>query len=92
MHVPQIVQQAQNLEGQDQPLVEPVLRPQDIWEVQPRRPRQPTEVEKQRAAERARRFESTNPFLVATMRPSQVYNGFSIVSLSFLNLLFVVTC
>lgn len=57
------------------------LKPQDKWEVQPRRPREPTEVEKRRAMERALEFWTPNPHVISLLKPSQVYNGFSIVSL-----------
>lgn len=61
---------------------EQALRPQDKWEVQPRRRREPTEAEKRRATERALEFWTPNPHVISLLKPSQVYNGFSIVSLN----------
>lgn len=73
-----------------EPHDEQALRPQDKWEVQPRRAREPTEVEKRRAMERALEFWTPNPHVISCLKPSQVYNGFSIVSLCLVFLIIVV--
>lgn len=65
-------------EAEPPPHDEQVLRPQDKWEVQPRRAREPTDIEKRRAMDRALEFWTPNPHVISLLKPSQVYNGFSI--------------
>lgn len=55
-------------------------RSRERWEIKPRRPRAPTEAEKQRALDEAFEFWTPNPHVMVSLKPSQVYAGFSLVS------------
>lgn len=59
---------------------EPPARPRERWEIKPRRPRPPTDAERQRAMDEAYEFWTPNPHVMVVLKPSQVYAGFSLVS------------
>jgi hypothetical protein len=56
------------------------VRPRERWEIKPRRPRPPTDAERQRAMDKAIEFWTPNPHVMVALKPSQVYAGFSLVS------------
>jgi len=62
---------------------EPPARPRERWEIKPRRPRPPTDAERQRAMDEAYEFWTPNPHVMVALKPSQVYAGFSLVSAKF---------
>lgn len=62
---------------------EPPARPRERWEIKPRRPRPPTDAERQRAMDEAYEFWTPNPHVMVALKPSQVYAGFSLVSMNF---------
>lgn len=62
---------------------EPPARPRERWEIKPRRPRPPTDAERQRAMDEAYEFWTPNPHVMVSLKPSQVYAGFSLVSMDF---------
>lgn len=63
---------------------QPPARSRERWEIKPRRPRPPTDAERQRAMDEAYEFWTPNPHVMVALKPSQVYAGFSLVSLSFM--------
>jgi hypothetical protein len=62
---------------------QPPARSRERWEIKPRRPRPPTDAERQRAMDEAYEFWTPNPHVMVALKPSQVYAGFSLVSMSF---------
>lgn len=61
---------------------EPPARPRERWEIKPRRPRPPTDAERQRAMDEAYEFWTPNPHVMVALKPSQVYAGFSLVNIN----------
>ncbi|KAG0625023.1 hypothetical protein M758_2G021900 [Ceratodon purpureus] len=57
---------------------QPPGRFRDRWEIKPRRPRPPTDAERQRAMDEAYEFWTPNPHVMVALKPSQVYAGFSL--------------
>ena len=62
---------------------QPPARSRERWEIKPRRPRPPTDAERQRAMDEAYEFWTPNPHVMVALKPSQVYAGFSLVSIKF---------